>query len=101
MSRLKIGSVTLATGEYGTRWIQSSTVSQAPDTAPPMSRAMNSAIPPRTQPARGVRSGKSAPSKTSVGPVGVAAVSIAAAVPVAAERRASARVAGPRPGRPR
>src|SRR6478735_2576928 len=43
MSLLKIGSVTEAVGENGTRWIHSRTVSQAPDIEPPMRIARNRA----------------------------------------------------------
>ena len=39
MSRLKIGSVTVAVGENGTRLTQSRTVSHAADTEPPMTSA--------------------------------------------------------------
>ena len=64
MSLLKIGSVTDAVGENGTRWIHRRTVSQAPDIEPPMRIAMNRATAPSAQPASGVRSGMSPASKT-------------------------------------
>ena len=69
MSRWKIGSVTDAVGENGTRWIHSRTVSHAPETEPPMMIAKNSARPPRIQPASGRRSGMSVVSKTIGDPV--------------------------------
>ena len=70
MSRPKIGSVTRApSGENGTRWIQSRTVSQAEATEPPMARAMSTrARPgPRRRAASG-RAGRSA-SKVTTGAV--------------------------------
>ena len=64
MSLPKTGSVTtVAVGENGTRWIHSRTVSQAPETEPPMISASSSATTPSVQPASGVRSGRSAASK--------------------------------------
>ena len=65
MSLPKIGSVTLEVAENGTRWIHSRTVSQAPDTAPPMNSASRSASAARPQPASGVRSGMSPTSKVT------------------------------------
>ena len=67
MSLPKIGSVTVEVGENGTRWIQSRTVSHAPDTEPPMINAISSARATSPHPASGVRSGRSPAAKVIAG----------------------------------
>ena len=57
MSRPKTGSVTAAVAEYGTRFCQSRTVSQAEASEPATPRATKTASPPSTQPTIGVKTG--------------------------------------------
>ena len=60
MSRPKIGSVTtVCVGENGTRLIHSSSVSQAPDTAPATPSARSTATAAMAQVPSGTRSGMS------------------------------------------
>ena len=68
MSLPKIGSVTVWVGENGTRLIHSSSVSQAPDTAPATPSARSTAKPAMTHVPIGTRSGTSSPSNVSVMP---------------------------------